>query len=317
MKEKVNVTAVKQTAVKYRLWLIILSIVIIATVLSRGVFISPANILNLLLQNSIVGVMAMGQFLVILTGGIDLSVGSILAASGMLCALFLANGSGVLLSVLASLALGSGLGFVDGIMVSKGKIPPFIATLGMMGIARSLARQINQNSPIYAIPENFLIFGRESVGPIPVPGLIWGIVFFFTLFLVSRSYYGRYIYAVGANENATRLSGIKADRSKLLVYTLTGLFCGIGAIIYVARTKYCTPDAGAWYNLDSIAAVVIGGTSLYGGEGTATSTFLGVLIVGILTNLMNIINVNLFWQQVVKGIVLLAAVYANIRIKTK
>jgi len=200
-------------------------------------------------------------------------------------------------------------------MVSKGKIPPFIVTLGMLGIARSLARQINHGSPIWAIPENFLIFGREYVGPVPVPVLMWGIVFFFVLFLVSRSHYGRYIYAVGANENAARLSGIRVDRIRLLVYTLTGMFCGIGAMIFIGRTKYSPPDAGMWYNLDSIAAVVIGGTSLFGGVGTAAGTFLGVIIVGILTNLMNILNVNLFWQYTVKGIVLVAAVYANIRAK--
>lgn len=310
-----NKGAVKNFAMKYSLWLIMLSMIIISTVLSRGIFISPSNIFNLLLQNSIIGVLAMGQFLVILTAGIDLSVGSILAASGMLCALSLAGGSGILFSVSASLALGSSLGFVNGILVSKGKIPPFIVTLGMLGIARSLARQINHGSPIWAIPENFLIFGREYVGPIPVPVLMWGIVFFFVLFLVSRSHYGRYIYAVGANENAARLSGIKVDRIKLLVYTLTGMFCGVGAMIFIGRTNYCPPDAGMWYNLDSIAAVVIGGTSLFGGVGTATGTFLGVIIVGILTNLMNILNVNLFWQYTVKGIVLIAAVYANIRAK--
>jgi len=308
-----NKDVVRNFVMKYSLWLIISSMVIIATVLSRGVFISPNNIFNLLLQNSIIGVLAMGQFLIILTAGIDLSVGSILAASSMLCALSLANGSGILFSVLACLALGSSLGFVNGIMISKGKIPPFIATLGMMGIARSLARQINHGSPIWAIPENFLIFGREYVGPIPVPVLIWGIVFFFTLFLVTRSHYGRYIYAVGANENATRLAGIKVDGVKLLVYTLGGMFCAIGALIFIGRTNYAPPDAGMWYNLDSIAAVVIGGTSLFGGVGTATGTLLGVIIVGILTNLMNILNVNLFWQQTVKGIVLIAAVYANIK----
>jgi ribose/xylose/arabinose/galactoside ABC-type transport system permease subunit len=307
----------RDAAIKYRLWIIILIMISVSTVLSKGVFITPSNLLNLLVQNSIVGVLAMGQFMVILTAGIDLSVGSILAASGLLCALSLASGYGILLSVLAAMALGSSLGFANGIMVSKGKIPPFIATLGMMGIARSLARQINHNSPIWAIPESFLIFGREHVGPIPVPGLLWGIVFFFTVFLVGRTHLGRYIYAVGTNESAARLSGIKVERSRLLVYTLTGLFCGIGAIIYIGRTRYAPPEAGMWYNLDSIAAVVIGGTSLFGGVGTATATFLGVVIVGVLTNLMNIINVNLFWQQVVKGVVLIAAVYANLKAGTR
>ena len=310
-----NKDVVKNFVINYNLWLIILGMIIIATILSRGVFIMPANIFNLLLQSSTIGVIALGQFLVILTAGIDLSVGSILAASVMLCGLSLVSGFGILFSVLVSVALGSILGFANGIMVGKAKIPPFIATLGMLGIARSIAREINHGSPIWAIPENFLIFGRGYVGSIPVPVLIWGSVFFFTLFLVNRSRYGRYIYAVGANENAARLSGIKVDIIKLLVYTLAGMFCGIGAIIFVGRTQFANPATGMWYNLDSIGAVIIGGTSLFGGVGTVTGVFLGVLFVGILTNLMNILNINLFWQYIVKGIVLLAAVYINTRTK--
>ncbi|RLE13290.1 ribose ABC transporter permease [Candidatus Aerophobetes bacterium] len=309
--------AIKRFVIRYNLWLIILGMSIVSTVLSKGVFISPDNLFNLLLQNSIIGVLALGQFLVILTAGIDLSVGSILAASALLCAWFLAKGYGILLSILVCFGLGASLGLMNGLMISKGKIPPFIATLGMMGIARSLARQINHGSPIWAIPENFLIFGRESVGPVPVAVILWGIVFFFTLFLVERTRYGRYIYAVGANENAARISGVKIDRTKLLVYSLAGLFCAIGAMIFIARTKYAPPTAGMWYNLDSIAAVVIGGTSLFGGIGSTTNTFLGVIVVGILTNLMNILNVHIFVQKAIIGLVLIVAVYSNIKIRAR
>ncbi len=312
-----NREAVRDLLFRYRMWVVLLFILIVSTILSKGVFIRPENIWNLVLQNAIIGIIAMGQFLVILTAGIDLSVGSVFAASSMICALLLAGGQGIVLSILAALAVGSALGFANGIMVSKGKIPPFIATLGMMGIARSLAREVNNNSPIWAIPDNFLLFGREYVGPVPVAGILWFIVFFFTLFLVGRTQFGRYLYAVGSNENATRLSGIKIDRAKLLAYTLTGLFCGIAVLVYIGRTKYSPPEAGVWYNLDSIAAVAIGGASLAGGVGTVGGTLLGVVIVGVLTNMLNILNVHVFWQQVVKGIVLLSAVYVNGRAQAR
>jgi ribose transport system permease protein len=212
---------------------------------------------------------------------------------------------------LVAILFGSSLGFLNGLMVSKGKMPPFIATLGMMGIARSLARLFNNGSPIWAIPQPFLKFWEEKVVSIPILIIIYIIIFLLTFIIIGRTYYGRCIYAVGANEKASLLSGINSDKIKLLVYTVSGFFCSIGALMFIGRSKFASPDSGILYHLDAITAVVIGGTSFSGGKGTAIGTFIGVLIVGILTNLMNILNINAFWQQTIKGIVLLSAIYLN------
>jgi len=304
-----NKNAVKNFVGKYNLLVLIVTLIVISTILSKGVFISLTNIRNLLIQNSILGIIAMGQFLVLLTGGIDLSVGAILAAGSMLCAYFLVKAPiGILFSVIACLVLSSSLGFINGIIVSKGKIPSFIVTLGMMGIARSIAREISP-SPIWEVPKEFFIFGRGNIGQVPVPLFLWGIVVLFVVFLVERTYVGRYIYAVGANENVARLSGIKINRIKLLVYTLSGLFCGIGALIFIGRNEYATPTAGISYHLDSLVAVIIGGTSLAGGRGKVVGAFLGVMIMGILINFLRIMNINLFWQQAMEGAILLIALY--------
>ena len=315
--KKVRKNTIKYFFIKYNFYFIMIFMILLSTIFSKGTFIKLSNLSNLLLQSSIVGILAMGQFLVILTGGIELSVGSILAACSMLGALFISQGYGIALSVLLSIALGFGLGFLNGIFISKGKIPPFIATLGMMGIARSLARQINYNCPIWAIPEEFLLFGKGYLGPIPIPLLIWLNIFFLIFLLVNRTHYGRYIYAVGTNENAARLSGVNVDKIKLLVYILAGMICGIGAIVSIGRVGYAFPDAGMSYNLDSITGVVIGGTSLSGGKGTATGVLVGVIIVGIISNFMNIIGINLFLQQILKGVILLTAVYINCIVSKK
>jgi ribose transport system permease protein len=300
---------IKSFFVRYNLWFLLLIMIILSTAISKGVFITPRNIVNLLLQNSVTGILATGQFLVILTAGIDLSVGSVLAAGEMLCAKLMASGIGIFPAIMACLGLTAFFGLFNGVLVSKGKIPAFIVTLATLGIARSFARQITHSASIWDIPAAFNIFGQGYIGPIPIPVLMWGVIFFFVIFLMGRSPSGRFIYAVGANESAARLSGVKIDNIKLLVYTLSGLFCAVGAIIFIGRTEHASPDIGIWYNLDSITPVLIGGVSLSGGIGTLPNVFLGVLIMGILTNLMNIININLYWQQVVKGIVLIAAIY--------
>ncbi len=303
---------------KYNLILVILSLIIISIILSRGIFIKPSNIINLILQNSIIGVLAMGQFLVILTGGIDLSVGSCLSASSMLCALCFSRGYGILFSVLISIIFATSLGFANGLIITKGKIPPFIATLGMMEIARSLARLINYGSPIWEIPEYFNLFWKP-LGPIPILLIIWGIVFFSILILVNRTYYGRYIYAIGMNKDASRLSGVRVERIKLLVYTIMGTICGIASIMFIGRLQYASPDSGRMYNLDSIAAVLIGGTSLSGGKGAASGVLLGMIVIGVITNLMNIMNINLFWQNGIKGMIILAIIayknYLEVKVK--
>jgi len=308
-----NRNKTKSFLIKNSQYIVFLAIVIISTILSKGVFINFSNIKNLLIQNTIIIIIAFGQFLVILTGGIDLSVGAITALSAMTCAKFLTSGHGVLSSAIISLATGAGCGFINGILVAKVKIPPFITTLGMMGIAYSLARQLSGGSPIYGIPENFFIFGgNEYLGPIHIGVAICFSVFLFVVMFSEYFYYGRYIYAVGGNERASWLTGLNIDKVKLTVYMLSGIFCGIAAIIYIGRTEFASPDFGANYNLESIAAVVIGGGSLFGGEGRAIGVVIGALTLGILSNLMNILNVNIFMQSIIKGAILLGAVYINL-----
>ncbi|NLJ39988.1 MAG: ribose ABC transporter permease [Candidatus Atribacteria bacterium] len=281
-------------------------------------FLSPAfltvdNILNILRQVSVISIIAAGETFVILTGGIDLSVGSVLGLCGVLLAAVLKGTDNTLLGVLTGIGLGAFLGYSNGILISKGKLPPFCATLGMMAIARGLAFVYTQGKPISGFGSMFRFFGSGYIGPIPVPIIIAVGLFAVVFYVLTQTIAGRCIYSLGSNETATRLSGIKTDYYKTLVYVICGLFVGIAAVVFTARINSGHPLAGQGYELDSIAAVVIGGTSLSGGEGTIIGTFIGALIMGVIRNGLNLVNVDPFWQQVAIGAVIIVAVLADRR----
>jgi len=276
------------------------------TVLSDR-FLTVSNILNVLRQASINGVISVGMTMVILTSGIDLSVGAVLALTGVVTADLLLKGVSPVVAVLASLALGGVLGTVSGLIITRLNIPPFIATLGMMTIARGLALTYTAGRPITGFPEAFRTIGAGVVGPIPMPILIAGLVFLLGYILLTRTATGERIYALGNNPVAARLSGIRVGLHTTLVYTITGVLAALAGVILIARLDSAQPIAGIGYEFDAIAAVVVGGTSFAGGEGGLGGTLLGVLIISVLNNGLNLLNISALYEQVVKGIVIALA----------
>jgi ribose transport system permease protein len=300
-----------------------LAIMVIALSLMRPeIFLSFGNFRNILLQISVNVCLSIGMTLVILTGGIDLSVGSILAFAGAVAAGVLKDGLtvsifGVVLqftpfgAIVAGIVAGLALGLFNGLAITRLRVPPFIATLGMLGIARGLTMLWTGGHPITDLGTQFGFIGVGIWLGIPMP--VWisaGLVVFF--YFVSRNTtLGRYIYAVGGNEKATAYSGVNIDRVKLWAYALGGALAGVAGLIITARLDTADPKVGTGYELDSIAAVVIGGTSLSGGRGSIFLTVIGCLIIGVLNNGLSVLDVSAYWQLVIKGLVLVAAVAAD------
>ena len=278
-------------------------------------FLTVNNAVNLLRQSTINGIIAVGMTFVILTAGIDLSVGATLALSTVVTANMLQQGIPVLLAVLIGLALGAALGFLNGLIITKARVPPFVATLGMMTVARGLALTYTQGRPITGLPDAFRFIGTGSLGPIPMPIVIAGLTFLVGWVVLNRTRMGEYIYAIGNNPVAARYAGIATDSYITFVYVLAGFLSALAGMILVARLNSAQPTAGLGYEFDAIAAVVVGGTSFAGGEGGLGGTLLGVLVIAVLNNGLNLLNVSSFYQPVVTGIVIALAllVYRAIR----
>jgi len=287
----------------------LLLIIIIISFMSPS-FLTATNIFNVLRQVSISALIAFGMTFVILTGGIDLSVGSTLALTGAISAGLLAGGVNPLLAMLIGLLLGALLGAINGVIIAKGKVAPFIATLATMTIFRGLTLVYTDGKPVSGLGDSqaFQLFGKGYLFGIPVPVVTMIVAFIVLYFILKQTTFGRRVYAIGGNEEASRLSGINVDRITIAVYALTGMLAALSALILTSRLNSAQPTAGQSYELDAIAAVVLGGTSLTGGRGWIFGTLVGALIIGVLNNGLNLIGVSSFFQQVVKGIVILIAV---------
>lgn len=273
-------------------------------------FISVSNLMNVLRQVSINALIAFGMTFVILTGGIDLSVGSTLALTGAVTAGLMASGVDPIFAMLLGLLLGAVLGAINGIIIAKGKVAPFIATLATMTIYRGLTLVYTDGRPISGLGDSltFQMLGKGYFLGIPIPVVTMIISFAILYFILKKTTFGRRVYAVGGNEEASILSGINADRIKIYVYSLLGLLAAVASLILTSRLNSAQPTAGEMFELDAIAAVVLGGTSLTGGRGWIVGTLIGALIIGVLNNGLNLIGVTSFFQQVVKGAVILLAV---------
>lgn len=284
-------------------------LVIVITLLNPS-FLSVNNLLNVLRQVSISALIAFGMTFVILTGGIDLSVGSTLALTGAVAASLLASGTDPIIAMGLALMLGLLLGAINGVIITKGKVAPFIATLATMTIYRGLTLVYTEGRPVSGLGDSlaFQMFGKGYFFGIPVPVITMIVAFAVLYFILHKTTFGRRVYAVGGNEEAAKLSGISPDRVKIAVYAITGLLAAMSALILTSRLNSAQPTAGEAYELDAIAAVVLGGTSLTGGKGWIFGTLVGALIIGVLNNGMNLIGVSSFFQQVVKGVVILLAV---------
>lgn len=282
-------------------------------------FLSVSNLWNVMRQISVNICISTGMTLIVLTAGIDLSVGSVLALCGAITAGLLKNGIElpannlyigftILGAVVAGLLTGSLLGAFNGWAITKFKVPPFVATLAMLTVARGFTMLWTQGFPISGLGDTFLFFGTGWFLAIPVPVWISGAIVLAAVFVTEKTRLGRYIYAIGGNESASRLSGIDVNKVKIIVYTIAGALAAVGGIMVTSRLDSAQPNAGISFELDSIAAVVIGGTSLSGGRGSILGTVQGAIIIGVLNNGLVLLNVSPFWQQVVKGMVILLAV---------
>jgi len=289
--------------------IIIVLIVLFAffSILSSS-FLTPKNIFNILRQVSIVGITAVGMTFVLLTGGIDLSVGSIIGVAGVGAAELMLLKVPPLPACIIMLVICTLIGALNGFFINEFKIPPLIATLGTMTSLRGLAYIITGGLPVFGFDSSFSKFGQGYIGIIPIPVIVMAIVFVLGIIFLSKTRYGRYIYGVGGNEEASRLSGINIKGVKYLVYSVTGFLSGLAGIVLLSRINSGQPKAGQGYEMDVITGVVLGGVSISGGEGRLGFVIIGVLIMGILTNGMIMMNVNDYVQQLIKGLVLIAAV---------
>ena len=293
----------------------LLGLVILCTTLGilSDHFLTFDNLINVFRQSAVNALVSLGQLLVIITAGIDLSVGSIMGLSCVLAALMLKAGVPPAIALAGSLAIGAALGCVNGTLLTKLRLPhPFIPTLGMMNVARGLALVISGGFPISELPSGFRFWGAGSVLWIPAPVIL--VLFFCALFhiFLTRTTVGRDIYAIGGNPHAAMLSGVPVDRRLILVYTLSGMMAGAASIVLAGRMNSGFPLAGSGAELDAIAAVIIGGASFFGGVGTVGGTLVGALIMGVLRNGLNLLNVSASWQTVVIGVVIVGAVLVDV-----
>lgn len=284
-------------------------LVVIVSILNPS-FLEPLNILNLLRQVAINALIAFGMTFVILTGGIDLSVGAILALSSALTAGMMVSGIDPILAIIIGCILGGLMGTVNGLFITKGKMAPFIATLATMTIFRGLTLVYTGGNPITGLGDNYLfqLFGRGYFLGIPVPAITMILTFVILFIILHKTPFGRKTYAIGGNEKAALISGIKVPKVKVMIYSLSGMLAALAGAILTSRLNSAQPTAGTSYELDAIAAVVLGGTSLSGGKGRIFGTLIGALIIGTLNNGLNLLGVSSFYQMVVKGIVILIAV---------
>src|SRR5579863_10429879 len=293
---------------------IALAILMAGLALARPTFLNLANLVNLLRQISINGILAVGVTYVLLTGGVDLSLGSLVALSGVVAASFAHPGQhSVLVPVAIGILAGAACGAANGLVVTRGRVAPFIATLGMMTAARGLALLASSGRPVSNLAAGFTRIGSGDVAGVPAPVLIFAAVALLSWIFLSSLRLGRQIYAVGGNENAALASGVHIGSVKMAAYTICGAMAGLAGVVLASRITTGQPNAGVGYELDAIAAVVIGGTSLNGGTGGVGGAILGALLIGVINNGLDLLNVSSYYQQVAKGIIIVGAIWLDQR----
>lgn len=296
---------------------IVIALVLVGAVLAVSTpnFLTTANLVNVIRQISINGILAVGVTFVLLTGGVDLSLGSVVALSGVIAASFAHPGDyPVVVAILMGIAAGTACGAANGLVITRGRVAPFIVTLGMMTVARGLALIASGGKPVSNMSPELTRLAGNFLG-VPIPALILAAVSLAAWAFLANSRLGRYVYAVGGNENAARAAGINVHRVKMFAYTLCGALTGLAGVVLAARITTGQPNAGIAYELDAIAAVVIGGTSLSGGVGGVGGTLLGALLMGVIKNGLDLLGVSSYYQQIVQGVIIVGAVWLDRRQK--
>ncbi|QGZ64283.1 ABC transporter permease [Paraburkholderia acidisoli] len=295
-------------ASRYGMAFVLLALIILFASLS-DVFLTGENLTNILRQVSMLGIASVGATLVILTGGIDLSVGSAVALTGVVSAIAMTQfGWGALAASLLGIACAGGVGVVNGVAVTRFSIPPLIATLATLTAVRGLAYILSGGLPIFGFPHSFGFMGRGMIGVVPVPVIVMIVAMVLGWLILNRTRYGRHLYAVGGNAEAARLAGIRVSRNLLMTYIVSGLFTGVAGVIMLSRLNSAQPNTGTGFEMDVVTAVVLGGISIAGGEGRFMGVVFGVFVIGVLSNGMTLLNVQDYYQLVIKGAVLMFAV---------
>lgn len=306
-----SLAKIKSSTNQFSKYGIFIAFVVICIVLSFATpnFFTAQNMLIVLRQVSINGILAIGVTYVIIAGGIDLSLGSVIALTGVVAASFAHPGAyPLIVPLLLGLLTGVLVGTLNGLTITKGRVAPFIVTLGMMTIARGLALVLSKGRPVTNLSPEFNFIGGGDILYVPVPILLFVLVIIISAVILKYTRIGRYIYAVGGNENAATASGIRVSRVKLFAYIMCSGLAGLAGIVLASRITTGQPNAGIAYELDAIAAVVIGGTSLLGGRGSVAGTVIGVLIIGVINNGLDLLNVSSYYQQIIKGVIIVGAV---------
>ncbi len=319
VKQKIGSDNMRKFISKYGILLIFIGICILLAILTYSdgvsIFLKYRNIVNVLRQSAVIGMIACGVTFIIITGGIDLSSGSLVAMIGVIVAMMARDAYHlpVIVPILGGLVLGFLAGGINGLFIAKTGIPPFIATLGMMTVARGVGFLITNGRPVDQLSPRFMVLGQGSILEfgnffIPIPVLIFAGVALVSHFLLSNTRFGKNTYALGGNEQAAYICGINVQKQKVLIYAYAGLLTSISAIVLTSRVSSGQPSTGLMYELDAIAGTVIGGTSLSGGIGSIGGTVIGVLIIGVMNNGLDLMGVSSYWQQILKGVIIVAAV---------
>lgn len=301
---------IKRILINYGIIIVFFLLCLILSI-ATPTFLLPKNIINMLRQASINGIISIGMTFVILTGGIDLSVGSILAFSGIVAASYSSTTFTVYplpVSIILGILGGTFLGCINGLIVAIWRIPAFVVTLGMLSIARGLTFIYTDGMPVPNLVKDFTFIGQGIIFGIPLIVIIFALVFIISWIVLYKTRFGRYVYAVGGNEKSAKISGVNTRLIIFIVYGISGFLSALGGLILTARTTAGLPQAGISYELDAIAAVVIGGTSLNGGQGTLVGTLFGALIISVMNNGLDILSVSSYYQQVIKGVIIVGAV---------
>lgn len=301
---------IKEVIREYNLLILLLLFIIIASMLSKNFF-TVTNFMNLLQQSSIVGIIAIGMTFVIIVAGIDLSVGSVTALSGMIVAILIKGNYPVIVAILISILVGSSLGLITGLVITKFKLPDFIASLAMMTAARGLTLLTTDGSPIFGLQGNFRILGNGFIGKVPVSGLLWILLTIIAALVLKYTAFGRSLFAIGGNKEAAILSGIRVKLNNTLAYVICAALSAFAGVVMASWLSVGQPTAASGIELDAIAAVVLGGTSLAGGKGGVVGTFGGVLLMTIITNIFNLMGLASYYQQIFMGVIIVGALLLN------
>ena len=291
---------------EYNMLFVLIGMVIVCMIISPT-FRSPQNLINLLGHNAIFGVLAVGMTFVIITGGVDLSVGSVVALSAVAAANLFIN-FGVAAGAFGALAIGLGVGLINGLLQTKLKMNHFVATLGMMTVVRGVVFIVTAGFPITGVPREYNVLGLGRLWIFPIGGLVWIVLVILVHFLLKRTKFGKYVYAIGGNMNATWLCGVNVNKVKVWVYGLCGLFAGFAGLMLTSRILMASADAGRSYELTAISACIVGGISLNGGRGSVFGSFVGTLILGLILNILQLMRVSTFWQDAIQGTIIIVAV---------